>query len=222
MVTSLNNEGKRLGQGLTTEIEQDVYASNYIDPQNKLARQRLIRDAVGIDTDEQQVALGLFHAELRFSDLALKRYGSACLKNFNSFADTYLSLLRDALGGLYSREEALEITSKELLKYKGLTEVDLKARQSIFSAHYLEEVERTLSIIEKLRPLALAASGVNKKVFDLDRLDDHFRYATGIIEDLCKEMNKENLPSQDELPQKPLTKNQKKKTKVTSKEKITN
>jgi len=203
-INKLKEEKENIDKGLLTK---DGYASHFINPQDERARRRFVKDLIDI-----------FEYSKKHTEFSVTNNAKLNLTNFSMFAELYLSLIHETLGNIGVFNYAVGYTSQDRYDDKKLTEEDLWIRIFVLKLHYLGDVERSLEIIEKLQPIASIASQIDKEIFDLDKLNDyHLSY---IKEFLNVELPKKSDSSEtaefsvsipEELPEKPLTRNQKKK-----------
>ncbi len=186
------------------------YASEFFEPHDQEARQRFIEDAFQI-----------FQISEEYNDKSETEYLRNNLKTYYGFSRIYLSLIRDVLGTLYSREQALIVTGQKLKSDKNLTEEHAATRKKIISAHYLGLAERYIETISSLRPLAEVVSTLADTILDLSLLDGHISYATDTLQNLWFTEHEKHtlspaLPGLEgiSVEKKPLSKNQKKRERL--------
>jgi hypothetical protein len=163
---------------------EEGYASEFFNPQEPDARRRFIQDAITI-----------FDISEEFSSKADREYASRDLKTFFGFSRLYLGLVRDMLGTLDARDNALVYIGQDLESDSSLTKEHAKIRQKITSAHYLGLAERKIEAIEVLAPLAKIAAQLNSKIINFDRLEYHVNYAKTLIQHICETDHTEIIPT---------------------------
>lgn len=195
MVSNLQEEKKQID---LNNFMEDGYASEYINPKNREARQRFIIDSIHI-----------FKARKDCTKKLTEYTAKSSFTNFNFFINVYLGLVRDTTGGLFARDMALNLTSIMPTNHR-LGEEDMKARRKVFSLHYLGSIERTFQILDELKPLAEIAYEVGHKFINWTMIEDHLNFARNALNEFLlkehgiesgEEVRKE-IPT--DLPLKPL------------------